>query len=54
MKVVQTQRARGFFTVVGGTRRSQAATMILRPGQSTGGDPHLGSTFIAPTWPRDP
>ncbi len=37
MKLVQTTRATGFFKVVGGTARSQGATMILRPGQSTGG-----------------
>jgi mannose-6-phosphate isomerase-like protein (cupin superfamily) len=37
MKLVQTARATGFFKVVGGTARSQGATMILRPGQSTGG-----------------
>lgn len=37
MKLVQTARAAGFFKVVGGTARSQGATMILRPGQSTGG-----------------
>jgi len=36
MKLVHTLRARGFFTIVAGTRRSQAATMILRPEQSTG------------------
>ncbi len=38
MKLVQTRRARGFFTIVAQTRRSQAATMTLRPGQSTGGE----------------
>jgi mannose-6-phosphate isomerase-like protein (cupin superfamily) len=37
MRLVQTARATGFFKVVGGTARSQGATMILRPGQSTGG-----------------
>ncbi|MDR7582309.1 MAG: cupin domain-containing protein [Armatimonadota bacterium] len=29
--------ARGFFRIVAGTPRSQAATMVLRPGQTTGG-----------------
>ncbi len=37
MQLVKTRRARGFFTVVAQTRQSQAATMPLRPGQSTGG-----------------
>jgi mannose-6-phosphate isomerase-like protein (cupin superfamily) len=31
-------RARGFFRVLAGTRRSQAATMTLAAGKSTGGD----------------
>jgi len=34
---VQTQRARAFFRIVAGTERSQAATMVLRPGERTGG-----------------
>jgi len=32
-----TTGAAGFFDVLGGTERSQAATMTLSPGQSTGG-----------------
>jgi mannose-6-phosphate isomerase-like protein (cupin superfamily) len=43
MKLVTTRTARGFFTVVGQTRRSQAATMTLRPGQSTGGEDNAHS-----------
>src|SRR5579859_821328 len=41
MKTVQAGNAKGFFAVVGGTPRSQAATMALRPGQSTGGDDNV-------------
>ena len=37
MKTVDTDDADGFFEVVAGTERSQAATMTLSPGQSTGG-----------------
>ncbi len=37
MKVVDAGRPRGFFRIVAGTVRSQAATMVLRPGQTTGG-----------------
>lgn len=37
MDRIDTTRTRGFFDVVGGTDRSQAATMVLNPGQSTGG-----------------
>ncbi|WP_049903613.1 cupin domain-containing protein [Halococcus agarilyticus] len=37
MNVVETDEADGFFDVVAGTERSQAATMVLSPGQSTGG-----------------
>ena len=37
MKLVRVTKPTGFFRVVAGTRRSQAATMVLRPGQSTGG-----------------
>ncbi|MDR7486549.1 MAG: cupin domain-containing protein [Armatimonadota bacterium] len=37
MKLVHAQRPSGFFRLVAGTPRSQAATMVLRPGQSTGG-----------------
>ncbi|HKX18564.1 MAG TPA: cupin domain-containing protein [bacterium] len=41
MKTVQADEARGFFNVVAGTPRSQAATMVLKPGQSTGGDDNV-------------
>jgi mannose-6-phosphate isomerase-like protein (cupin superfamily) len=37
MERIDTTRMAGFFDVVGGTERSQAATMVLAPGQSTGG-----------------
>ncbi|AUV83493.1 cupin domain-containing protein [Salinigranum rubrum] len=37
MQRIDTASMRGFFDVVGGTDRSQAATMVLAPGQSTGG-----------------
>ena len=37
MKTVRARAATGFFDVVAGTLRSQAATMVLKPGQSTGG-----------------
>ncbi|MDR5682564.1 MAG: cupin domain-containing protein [Armatimonadota bacterium] len=37
MKHVDTQPMAGFFEVVAGTHRSQAATMVLEPGESTGG-----------------
>ncbi len=37
MKCVQTRGMRAFFQVVAGTPRSQAATMVLEPGQATGG-----------------
>ncbi len=37
MKHVETGDAAGFFDVVAGTGRSQAATMDLEPGRSTGG-----------------
>lgn len=37
MKHIDTKDAKGFFRLVAGTSRSQAATMVLRPGQSTGG-----------------
>lgn len=45
MKAVRVAGATGFFRVVAGTPRSQAATMVLEPGQATGGDDnvHLGS-----------
>jgi mannose-6-phosphate isomerase-like protein (cupin superfamily) len=41
MKAVQTREVRSFFQIVAGTPRSQAATMVLRPGQSTGGDDNV-------------
>ena len=41
MKRIQTQGIRSFFRVVGQTDRSQAATMTLRPGQTTGGDDNV-------------
>lgn len=37
MKLVRAGRASGVFRVVAGTARSQAATMVLAPGRSTGG-----------------
>ena len=37
MKHIDTTGAAGFFNIVGETKRSQGATMVLRPGQSTGG-----------------
>lgn len=37
MHLIDTDSAAGFFDVVGGTDRSQAATMILDPGATTGG-----------------
>ncbi|MFB6307921.1 MAG: cupin domain-containing protein [Haloarculaceae archaeon] len=37
MHVIDTDTASGFFDVVGGTERSRAATMILDPGEETGG-----------------
>ena len=37
MERIDTSVAAGFFEVVGGTERSQAATMVLDPGESTGG-----------------
>jgi hypothetical protein len=41
MKTVRVNAAKGFFDVVAGTSRSQAATMVLKPGQSTGGDDNV-------------
>ncbi|HYM69564.1 MAG TPA: cupin domain-containing protein [bacterium] len=38
MKQVRVTGTRGFFDVVAGTDRSQAATMVLAPGESTGGE----------------
>jgi mannose-6-phosphate isomerase-like protein (cupin superfamily) len=37
MERIDTTDMAGFFDVVAGTERSQAATMVLDPGQSTGG-----------------
>lgn len=37
MKRIDTGEPTGFFEIVGETERSQAATMTLAPGQSTGG-----------------
>jgi mannose-6-phosphate isomerase-like protein (cupin superfamily) len=37
MRRIDTTTATGFFDVVAGTERSQAATMVLDPGTSTGG-----------------
>ena len=37
MDLIDTREYDGFFDVVAGTDRSQVATMILEPGQSTGG-----------------
>ncbi len=41
MKSVRVGDAKRFFEVVAGTSRSQAATMVLKPGQSTGGDDNV-------------
>lgn len=41
MKTVRAGAATGFFDVVAGTARSQAATMVLAPGQATGGDDNV-------------
>ena len=45
MDRIDTTGMAGFFDVGGGTERSQAATMVLAPGQSTGGpdNAHAGS-----------
>lgn len=37
MQLIETADAAGFFEVVASTHRSQAATMVLAPGESTGG-----------------
>lgn len=44
MKAVDTTGARSFFRIVAGSGRSQGATMILRPGQRTGGDDNVHPT----------
>lgn|SRR5574341_1248475 len=41
MKHIRTGGTRAFFRVIAGTRRSQGATMVLRPGASTGGDDNV-------------
>jgi len=41
VKRARTRGVRSFFQVVAGTGRSQAATMVLRPGQATGGDDNV-------------
>jgi len=41
VKRVQTRGVRLFFKVVAGTGRSQAPTMVLRPGQATGGEDNV-------------
>ncbi|MFC6615221.1 cupin domain-containing protein [Halopenitus salinus] len=45
MQLVDTTSTHGFFDVVAGTGRSQAASMVLQPGQSTGSpeNAHAGS-----------
>jgi mannose-6-phosphate isomerase-like protein (cupin superfamily) len=35
MKLIQTSRPRGFFKVLTSTRETQAALMVLKPGQAT-------------------
>lgn len=37
VEVLDTREATGLFDVVAGTDRSEAATVVLSPGQSTGG-----------------
>jgi mannose-6-phosphate isomerase-like protein (cupin superfamily) len=44
MDLIDTTDATGFFDVVGGTERSQAATMTLAPGRSTGGPSNAHAT----------
>jgi mannose-6-phosphate isomerase-like protein (cupin superfamily) len=41
MKSVQTRGMRSFFRIVAGTGRSQAAVMVLKAGQATGGDDNV-------------
>jgi len=41
VKTIRAGTAKGFFDVVAGTPRSQAATMVLKPGQATGGDDNV-------------
>lgn len=44
MRRIDTTAASGFFDVVAGTDRSQAATMVLAPGESTGGPSNTHAT----------
>jgi mannose-6-phosphate isomerase-like protein (cupin superfamily) len=44
MDLIDTTDTAGFFDVVGGTERSQAATMVLAPGRSTGGPSNAHAT----------
>ena len=39
MRLIQTSKHRGFFKVMTSTREAQAAMMVLRPGQSSSGEP---------------
>jgi mannose-6-phosphate isomerase-like protein (cupin superfamily) len=41
MKHVKTEGTMAFFRVVGETDRSQGATMVLKPGASTGGEDNV-------------
>lgn len=41
MRTVRAGSASDFFRVVAGTPRSQAATMVLQPGQTTGGEDNV-------------
>ena len=41
MKHIATKGTKSFFKVVGETSRSQGATMVLAPGQSTGGEDNV-------------
>lgn len=44
MRRIDTTTRRGFFDVVAGTERSQAATMVLDPDRSTGGPTNAHAT----------
>jgi mannose-6-phosphate isomerase-like protein (cupin superfamily) len=41
VKHINTKGTAAFFRVVAGTSRSQAATMVLKPRQSTGGEDNV-------------
>lgn len=41
MRHIRTARPQGFFRVVAQTPRSQAATMVLRPGRATGDEENV-------------